>query len=176
MARVSEGEGAGEANGAGDGAGDEAAGARARPEPAGFPLDYVRELRAENKGWRLKAAEMEAAASRAREDLAAAREAAAARIVLAEVKAAAARAGIVDPDGVRLLDLSAVRLSENGEVEGAEAAVESARRSRPWLFADARTSNPAAPPRPRDAREGRDARGMTQKEYEAARSGCAWRR
>ena len=174
MAQVTEGDGEGGADGAGDGEGE--GGAQAQAEPASFPLDYVRELRAENKGWRLKAAEMEAAAGRAREDLAAAREAAAARIVLAEVKAAAARAGIVDPDGVRLLDLSAVRLSENGEVEGAEAAVESARRSRPWLFADARTSNPAAPPRPRDAREGRDARGMTQKEYEAARSGCAWRR
>ena len=170
MARVTEGDGEGGADGEGEG------GAQAQAEPASFPLDYVRELRAENKGWRLKAAEMEAAAGRAREDLAAAREAAAARIVLAEVKAAAARAGMVDPDGVKLLDLSAVQLSENGEVEGAEAAVEAARKSRPWLFADARTSNSAPPPRPRDAREGRDARQMTPKEYEAARDGRAWRR
>ncbi len=174
MAQVTEGDGEGGADGASDGEGE--GGAQAQAEPASFPLDYVRELRAENKGWRLKAAEMEAAAGRAREDLAAAREAAAARIVLAEVKAAAARAGMVDPDGVRLLDLSAVRLSENGEVEGAEAAVEAARKSRPWLFADARTSNPAAPPRPRDAREGRDARQMAPKEYEAARKRQAWRR
>ncbi len=158
-----------------EGDGGESA-ARQAPEVAGFPLDYVRELRAEKKSWQQKAAEMEAAASQAREQLAQAREAATARIVRAELRARATRAGMVDQDGVALLDLSGVRLNEAGEVEGADAAIQTARLARPWLFLDARTSNPERPPRPRESRAASDARQMTEKEYDAARKSRAWRR
>ncbi len=146
------------------------------PEATSFPLDYVRELRAEKNNWQRKAEEMEAAASQAREQLAGERKAATARIVRAEVSALAARAGMVDPDGLKLLDLSGVALNEVGEVEGGDAAVLAARQARPWLFADARTSNPERPPRPRDPSQGGDARQMTAKEYAAARKSHAWRR
>ena len=142
----------------------------------GFSLDYVRALRRENKDWQFKAAELETAANKAREELGAARAHAERRVIQAEVGALAARAGMVDPDGTRLLDLSGVRLTDAGVVEGADAAIAAARKARPWLFADARSSNPAPTPRPRDAREGSDARQMTPKEYAAARKDRAWRR
>ncbi len=145
------------------------------PAGPGFSLDYVRELRQENRGWRQKATELEAQANRAREELGVARAEAERRVVHAEVKALAARAGMVDPDGVKLLDLSAVRLSREGELEGAESLMEAARKERPWLFGDARSSNTAPAPKPRDAREGRHARGMTAREYAAAKSAHAWR-
>lgn len=154
-----------------------AAGEPARPDSdAGFSLDYVRELRQENKGWRQKAAELEDQANRAREELGVARAEAERRVVHAEVKALAARAGMVDPDGVKLLDLSAVRLSGDGEVEGADALLEAARKERPWLFGDARSSNTTPAPKPRDTRDGRHARAMSAREYEAAKSSRAWRR
>ena len=44
-----------------------------------------------------------------------------ARLVRAELKAEAVRAGIVDLDGLKLLDLSAARLNERGEVDNASA-------------------------------------------------------
>lgn len=151
-------------------------GAKPVGDAAGFSLDYVRELRQENKGWRLKATELEAAANRAREDLGQARAEAERRIVGAELRAAAARAGMVDLDGIKLLDLSRVRLSETGELEGVDEIISAARRERPWLFGDARTSNTAPPPRPREARDTRDARQMTAKEYAEAKKSRFWRR
>lgn len=158
-----------------EGDGSEAA-ARSPGEGQAFPLDYVRELRAENKGWRLKAAELEGEVVQAREALAKARTEVEARVIQAEVRALAARAGMVDPDGVKLMDLGGVRVNAAGDVEGAEAAIEAARTARPWLFGNARTANPEPPPRPRDTRETRDARQMTTKEYAAARRERAWRR
>ncbi len=81
-----------------------------------------------------------------------------ARIVRAELKAEALRAGMVDLDGLKLLDTSAVTLNENGEVEGAEPLMRELRRSKPWLFGAASSSStagaPAAqPPKPRLATE-----------------------
>jgi hypothetical protein len=150
--------------------------AKSATDTAGFSLDYVRELRQENNGWRLKATELEAAAHRAREELDQARAEAERRIVRAELKAVAARAGMVDLDGIKLLDLSRARLSEAGEVEGADEIIGAARRERPWLFGDSRTSNSSAPPRPREARDTRDARQMTAKEFAEAKKSRFWRR
>ncbi len=119
--------------------------------------------------WRARAEALEA-------ELAALRAESEARLTRAEVTARALRAGMIDPDGVRLLDLSGVRLGADGEVRGADEAVAAARAARPWLFASPRTANPEPPPRPRDMRESADARRMNEKEYEAARRARAWRR
>lgn len=140
------------------------------------PLDYVRELRAEKRSWQLKAKEMEAVAAQARDELRATRTAADARILQAEMKALAVRAGMVDPDGVKLLDLSSVHINAAGEVVGGDDAIAVARTARPWLFANARTGNPERPPRPHDPHETADARRMTEGEYAVARKSRAWRR
>ena len=81
-----------------------------------------------------------------------------ARIVRAELKAEALRAGMVDLDGLKLLDIAGVTLNEAGEVEGAEALMRELRRAKPWLFGAASSSSiagaPAAqPPKPRLATE-----------------------
>ena len=68
------------------------------------------------------------------------------RLIRAELKAEAVRAGMVNLDGLKLLDLSAVRLDEGGEVEGAAALMSQLRRGKPWLFGQASTSSSAAPP------------------------------
>ena len=90
------------------------------------------------------------------------------RVVRAELRAEAVRAGMVDLDGLKLVDASAVTLSESGEVEGAAALMRDLRRTKPWLFAAASTSSvagvpPAQPPRPRLATE------MSFTEWQAAR-------
>ena len=138
------------------GAGGQPAGGKP-PEPEVFSKDYVRELRHENAGYRLKAQEMERKAQEAAdlakkaEDAATAKpteaeQRANARIIKAEMKAIAVKAGIVDIDGLALADLSGVKFNDKGEIEGAEAAIEALKKAKPYLFAQT-TSSTTQPPK-----------------------------
>lgn len=156
------------------------------PEPETFSKDYVRELREENKGWRLKFGESEAA-KKAAEDSATKSKAdhdtaistvktdADQRIIRAELKAAAIKAGMVDTDGLKLADLSTVKLNDAGEVEGAEALMDALKKAKPYLFGPTGSSNPATPPKPTDPKP-KSARDMTPEEYAAARSALVYGR
>lgn len=89
------------------------------------------------------------------------------RVIRAELKTAALKAGMVDLDGLKLLDLSGVKLNEHGEVEGAEALMAKAKETKPYLFAPTGSTSstsatpPAAPPVPKHAKD------MTPEEYRA---------
>ncbi len=101
--------------------------------------------------------------------------AARARIVRAELKAEAVRAGMVDLDGLKLLDVSRVTVGETGEGEGAAALMRDLRRAKPWLFGGASSSStagapPALPPKPRLATE------MNVDEWQRARAELLKRR
>ena len=120
-------------------------------EPQMFSREYVQELREENKTWRQKAQGHESEAQRQKDAAAAAKAASDAavaaanadaqgRILRAELKAHAIRAGMVDLDGLKLLDLSTVTLNAAGEIDGADALFETAKAAKPWLF-----SAPTAP-------------------------------
>jgi hypothetical protein len=126
------------------------------PEPETFSKDYVRELRHENAGYRLKAQEMERKAQEAAESakkaqdeaIAKAQEAeqrAAQRIIKAEMKAHAIKAGIVDIDALALADLSGVKFNDAGEIEGADAAIEALKKAKPYLFAQTTASTQQPP-------------------------------
>ncbi len=124
----------------------------AAPTPNTFSAEYVKELRQENAGYRVRAqkAESELAESQkvaqtakeaadkvakdAEERATKAEQAARARIIKAELKAHAIKAGIVDLDGLALADLSAVKLDDKGEVQGADEAIAALRKSKPYLF------------------------------------------
>jgi hypothetical protein len=152
------------------------------PAPAqSFSAEYVKELREENKTWRLK---HEASAREADEHKTAAQTAAAAadakiaeastaanqRIIRAELKAAALKAGMVDLDGLKLADLSTVKLAEDGSVEGADALMTSLKESKPYLFGTPNSSSAPGPkPAPKPA-EAKSAKDMTAEEYAAARA------
>ena len=69
-----------------------------------------------------------------------------AQLVHSELKAEALRAGMVDLDGLKLLDASTVHVNGAGEVEGAAAALRDMRRAKPWLFGGASSSSVAQPP------------------------------
>lgn len=149
-------------------------------EPETFSKDYVRELREENEGWRLKASENETAAKAAQEAATAASaaaeakaaeaaQAASARVVRAEIKAAAIKAGMIDLDGLKMLDLSSVKLNEDGEVDGADALFDAAKKAKPYLFGDAKTSSTQPTPKPAENKP-KSARDMTPEEYAAAKA------
>lgn len=148
--------------------------------PETFSREYVSELRAENASWRNKHREAEERAKAAEEAKKAAEEAANGkiaeaasaadkRILMAELKASALKAGMVDLDGLKLADLSGVKLNEQGEVEGADALMEELKKSKPWLFGTQGTSHTGTPPKAKTP-EAKKATEMTDAEYKAAKA------
>lgn len=130
--------------------------------PETFSREYVSELRHENASYRTKAqeaaaklAEAEAkvanAAKESDEKVSAAQKAANDRIIRAELKAAAVKAGMVDLDGLKLADLSKVKLNDAGEIEGADALMEEMKKTKSYLFSSTTsTSNTDPKPKPSD--------------------------
>jgi hypothetical protein len=91
-----------------------------------------------------------------------------ARLIRAELKAEAIRAGMVDLDGLKLIDSSEVKLGADGEVEGAPALMTLLKKAKPWLFAGVSLSSTAMPPLALASRQ-KMATEMTDIEYRAAR-------
>jgi hypothetical protein len=99
-----------------------------------------------------------------------------ARIIAAELKAQAVKAGMVDLDGLKLLDTSKVTLDDKGEVVVPEDFFTTAKTAKPWLFAapqaapvtgaaTGNTSASATPPKPAVA--GKHVSEMSDAEAEA---------
>jgi hypothetical protein len=166
--------------GAGDGGGGAGDGGKKVTAPEVFSREYVHELREENKSWRTKHSESESARKTA-EDAAKAADttsqgkikevqtAADQRVIRAELKAAALKAGMVDLDGLKLADLTKVKLNDEGEVEGADELMVAMQKAKPYLFAEPSTSHTGKPP-PKDDQKVKKATDMTDAEYAAARA------
>ena len=136
-----------------------------------FSYDYVKELRAENAHYRTKAKEQEELAAMAtkaaNEAIASAKADADARIIRAELKAAAMKSGMLDADGLKLADLTKVSLKDDGTIDGVEEMLSDLKKSKPYLFGQSTSHHgsppPAAPPAAKRATE------MTAEEYAAAK-------
>ena len=119
--------------------------------------------------WQARAQSAEAALSRVQAE-------AEARLIRAELKAEALRAGMVDLDGLKLLDAADLRLTDTGEVADAPAVLARLKRAKPWLFGLAMSSSAAAnPPRP-EAPRTRHANDLSHEEWVAARAALLRRR
>ena len=101
-------------------------------DPVLSPEEEVEKLRARTVELEHKLSEVE--------------ETARARLIRAELKSHAVRAGIVDLDGLKLIDTEGLSLSAAGELEGAATLISSLRKRKPWLFGDASSSSAATPP------------------------------
>jgi hypothetical protein len=91
------------------------------------------------------------------------------RLIRAELKVEAVRAGMVDLDGLKLLNWNDVQINSDGEIENAAYLMAQLRRAKPWLFGGTSSSSPgnappAQPPRQKLATE------MSDEEYGAARA------
>ena len=153
------------------------------PEPQTFSLEYVRELRAENKGWRLKASELEgklstaekardAAASDAEGKVTEAKKAADARILTSEMRTAAKAAGMVDLDGLKLIDTSTIKLKDDGTAEIPADFFSKAREAKPYLFTPAKgtetgTTSTTTPPPPASSAAGKHAKDLSAADFDA---------
>lgn len=92
-----------------------------------------------------------------------------ARLVAADLRTEAVRAGIVDLDGLKLIDISSVRLGGDDKVAGARKIIDELRRNKPWLFPGVSSSSPALAPASQPVRQ-KTALEMSDEEYIVARA------
>jgi hypothetical protein len=95
-------------------------------------------------------------------------------LVRSGLRAEAIRAGMVDLDGLKLVDAGDLTVDEHGEVVGATALMTQLKRAKPWLFglsggasgssSSAASAPPAQSPKPRRAPD------MTHEEWRTARA------
>jgi hypothetical protein len=118
--------------------------------------DHVKELRKEHKKIRetedARQAQADERVKKANEaaelKIKEASTAADQRVIRAELRAAAVKAGMVDLDGLKLADLSKVKLNDQGEVEGAEELMTALKKAKPYLFGEPSTSSTHRAPGP----------------------------
>jgi hypothetical protein len=91
------------------------------------------------------------------------------RVVRAELRAEAIRMGMIDLDGLKLLDLANISVDEDGSCRDASVAMENLKQRKPWLFGRASSATPASPPPARPARA-KLATEMSEAEYRAAKA------
>jgi len=151
----------------------------AKPKKKRYLGEYLHELREENKALRLqseenlkkaaderKLAEEERKASKEtlqkiEEKLKADQE----RIIRAELKVFATKAGMIDVDDVRYVDLSTVKFSEDGDVMGAKEAVEALKAKKPHYFKQNSSSPSFGTPKPGEEMKPFNAMSVTDDEY-----------
>src|SRR5689334_10951652 len=95
-------------------------------------------------------AELRARAEALEAKLTATEQSAQSRLIRAELKVEAVRAGMIDLDGLKLLDLTNATLNEHDEIDNAAELMSQLRRSKPWLFGGSSSSSlvNAPPPKP----------------------------
>lgn len=92
-----------------------------------------------------------------------------ARLVMASLRTEAVRAGMIDLDGLKMVDVSSVRLGTDDRVIGGRKLMDDLRRTKPWLFGTPSSSSAAVAPASQPVRT-KTALEMTDDEYAAARA------
>jgi hypothetical protein len=98
------------------------------------------------------------------------------RLINAHLRTEAVRAGMLDLDGLKLADLSDIRLGPDDTLTGVDQVMEMLRRSKPWLFNVTKSSSSAAAAPPSQPARQKSALEMTDQEYAAARAALVSRK
>jgi hypothetical protein len=121
------------------------------------------------ENWQVRAESAETALNRVQAE-------AEARVIRAELKAEAVKAGMIDLDGLKLIEMSEVKLTDTGEISDAQGLLARLKRGKPWLFGAGVSSSAAAnPPRPEPPRT-RHANELSRDEWLNARAALIRRR
>jgi hypothetical protein len=91
------------------------------------------------------------------------------RLVAANLRTEAVRAGMIDLDGLKLVDLSEVRIDDTDKIVGGRQLMADLRRNKPWLFGATSSSSVAFAPSSQPVRQ-KTAMDMTDDEYATART------
>ena len=92
------------------------------------------------------------------------------RVIAAEMKVEALRAGMIDLDGLKFIDLAPIRLGDDGTLVGGPPLIQHLKAMKPWLFATSSSSSSAAKAPPSKMTRVKNATEMTDVEYKAARA------
>jgi hypothetical protein len=68
------------------------------------------------------------------------------RFIQSELKGEALRRGIIDLDGLKLVDPQGLKIGAAGDVQGVEAVVTKLQKDKPWLFSPGNSSSLAGVP------------------------------
>ena len=98
-----------------------------------------------------------------------------AELLSAELRLAAMRSGMIDLDGIKLIDSAALKPKEDGTRPELTQVMANLRRDKPWLFTPATSSSAATPPSSSPQRR-KLATEMTMEEWRLARSELLRRR
>jgi len=98
-----------------------------------------------------------------------ARQTADRRLIQAALKAEALKGGMIDLDGLKLIEAISLEVDAAGDVPGAAGVIGRLRRAKPWLFSGANSSSLVSPPATATTRS-KNATEMTLQEWRAARS------
>ena len=96
------------------------------------------------------------------------------RLLQAELRAEAARAGMVDLDGVKMIDLATVVVDEGGGLKDGAGVMAALRAAKPYLFGRSSSSVAAAPKA--EPPKVKTAMQMSEEEWKAARAELLRRR
>jgi len=91
------------------------------------------------------------------------------KLILAELKAVAVKQGLVDPDILKLADLSKLKFDDKGNLEGADDLLKALKESKPYAFGkpvDSTTGQHQTPGKDKD--EKNDAMKLSATDYKAA--------
>jgi hypothetical protein len=91
------------------------------------------------------------------------------RLVKANLRAEAIRAGMIDLDGLKLIDTSGVKLGNDDTIVDGQNLMTQLRRNKPWLFGSPSSSSTSQAPNSQPVRQ-KTAMEMSDEEYAAARS------
>ena len=91
------------------------------------------------------------------------------RLIAANLRTEAVQAGMIDLDGLKLVNFSDAQLGPDDKVVGSRQLMDELRRQKPWLFGAASSSSAAATPASQPVRR-KSALEMTNEEYAAARA------
>ncbi len=97
-----------------------------------------------------------------------------ARLLQAELRTEAVRAGMVDLDGVKLIDPTTVAVNDAGDLADGAGVMAALRAAKPWLFG--RNSSSAAQAPRAEPPKAKKAMDMTLDEWKAARAELLRRR
>jgi hypothetical protein len=89
---------------------------------------------------------------------------------MAELKGEAVKAGLVDLDQLKLLDVASIKLAADGKIEGADALFKGLKETKPYLFGQQNNSSNTQQKPPNPALETKKATELTAEEYKAARA------
>jgi hypothetical protein len=97
------------------------------------------------------------------------------RLINAELKHHALKNGMVDLDGLKLIDAVDIDVDETGAVKGAASVISKLQREKPWLFKSPNSSSLASAP-PSTPTRSKLATEMSLQEWRTARADLIRRR